>query len=388
MTLGLYLHVPFCKHHCPYCDFYVLELRDRSSRERLEYPGLLAREHLLLLDAEAGLAARPLETIYFGGGTPSTLRPADVAELIALLRSRHPASPAEPEVTLEANPENLTPERAAKWRAAGIDRLSIGVQSFAERDLARLERLHAPETIHRAVANARAAGFGNLSLDLMFALPGQDMAAWRENLRAAVALAPEHVSFYGLTLHEGTPFHREAEAGVLTLPKDDEQAEMYLWGSEFLRGAGFEHYEISNFARPGFRSRHNQRYWTRADVVGCGPGAHSSLGARRWSVPEDLTGWQQALAADALYRTAPEELSPEVAMEEALFCGLRREEGFREGESPAAERFFSWLDSPAGKAAVREGFVVREGEVARLTPRGWLVSDGLLLAILKANSRT
>ncbi|MDK2972352.1 MAG: hypothetical protein PWP23_2107 [Candidatus Sumerlaeota bacterium] len=380
--LGWYLHVPFCRHACPYCDFYKIELRDRPARDRIEFPALLAREHELLLEAHGDLAARPLASIYFGGGTPSTLSPPGVAGLLSALRSRHPSG--EPEITLEANPENLTAKRCEAWRSAGITRLSIGVQSFALRDLERLERLHAPETIATAMRNARLAGFRNISLDLMFALPGQTPREWLANLQRALELEPEHLSFYGLTLHEGTPFFEEHRAGRLAPATDDAYAAMYLEGADLLSAAGFEHYEISNFARPGFRSVHNQRYWKAEDVTGLGPGAHSSLGTRRWFNPEDLGEWQAGVNAGRLPHSPAEQLAEDVLREEELFRRLRRCEGFTHGASEADARFFAWLETSSGAAAAKAGWIARDGGRAWLTPEGWLRSDALLLQMVKS----
>ncbi|MBX3728215.1 MAG: radical SAM family heme chaperone HemW [Candidatus Sumerlaeia bacterium] len=379
--LGFYFHVPFCKHACPYCDFYKMELRDRPARERLDFPARLAREHALLLDAEPDLARRPLATLYFGGGTPSTLVPSGVADLIRAVRERHPAS--EPEVTLEANPENLTPARCEAWARAGVTRLSIGVQSFRERDLARLERLHGPKAIGTAVRNARAAGITNLSLDLMFALPDQTLAEWLEDLDRAVALEPDHLSFYGLTYHEGTPFEEWRRVGNIAEADEDLYAEMYLRGARLLAAAGFDHYEISNFARPGRRSLHNQRYWNAQDVVGFGPGAHSSLGARRWHNPDDLDQWRADLAAGRLPRTRPQVLDASHRLEEELFRRLRRCEGFRLSEGlPADAHFANWLTTPRGRQALDSGWIERSGDRARLTLEGWLRSDALLIQML------
>ncbi|MCB2153747.1 radical SAM family heme chaperone HemW [bacterium] len=387
-SLGLYIHVPFCKHACPYCDFYKLELRDRPARARLDFPECVEREHALLLEVHPELLDHPLESIYFGGGTPSVLVPAAVGELVRRLRSRHPDS--DPEVTLEANPENLTAGRAQKWFGAGINRLSIGVQSFAEEDLKRLERLHERDTIYEAVRHSRDAGFRNLSLDLMFALPGQSLANWMENLRLAVELEPEHISFYGLTIHERTPFFDDAERGSLILPTDDELAEMYLQGAAYLCAHGFEHYEISNFARPDFRSRHNQRYWSARDVVGMGPGAHSSMGALRWDNPDDLDGWAAAVDEGRLPRSEAEELAPDIQLEEELFRRLRRAEGFalNGARGSADEIFQDWLETSSGRGAAEEGWVARDDERVWLTREGWLVSDALLLRVIEfARSR-
>jgi len=384
--LGVYVHVPFCKHACPYCDFYKIEMRERRARERLDFPYLVAREHRLSVGADRAISARPLASIYFGGGTPSVLSPAGVDGLVRSILQLHPAS--SPEVTLEANPENLTPARCDAWRGAGITRLSIGAQSFAASDLERLERLHEPETIPSAVRNARAAGFQNISLDLMFGLPGQELGDWLGNLAAALALEPEHLSFYGLTIHEGTSFSEQFDRGELPLPGEDVQAEMYLQGARMLEEAGFEHYEISNFARPGFRSIHNQRYWRAQDVVGLGPGAHSSVGERRWRNPDSLDAWRDSIAAGRLAATEPEVLGEEACTEEEVFRRMRRREGFDAAGGGAADRAFSrWLESPPGCEALRRGWVTREGGRLRLSRDGWLVSDSILLSVVAAAAR-
>lgn len=383
--LGLYLHVPFCKHACPYCDFYKIELRDRPARDRLDFPERLARELELLLAAHPGLSARPLATIYFGGGTPSTLEPGSVARLLHRIDTLLPAPASAREVTLEANPENLTPARCQRWAHAGINRLSIGVQSFAAGDLALLERLHAPELIPAVVANARAAGITNLSLDLMFALPGQTTGEWLASLHAALALEPDHISFYGLTYHERTPFHDALLDGRLLETDEDTQAEMYLAGAELLAAHGYEHYEISNFARPGARSRHNQRYWTRADVLGLGPGAHSNLGARRWANPEDLDAWAGATDAGHLARGAVEELDTEAALSERLFTHLRRREGLSAAIDPA---LFARAGEWARRSPTYSDLYHADDARFQLTPRGWLLADAVVREILRTEPAT
>lgn len=376
--IGIYLHVPFCKHACPYCDFYKVELRDFPARSRLDFPLRCDAELELLLREEPSLAGRPLETIYFGGGTPSTLSPEGTAPLIEAIRARFP-SESPPEITLEANPENLTPARCRKWREAGINRLSIGVQSFQARDLSTLERLHEPALIPRVVANAREAGIDNLSLDLMFALPDQTFGEWLKNLEAAVALSPEHLSFYGLTWHERTRFLEMLEAGELRETDEDLQAEMYLRGAALLEEAGYEHYEISNFARPGFRSRHNQRYWRRDDVIALGPGGHSNLGAKRWSNPEDLEHWGDCIDMGRLARIEAEELSEPAAEGERLFTLLRTREGLLRSEDPALHaRCGEWLAAnPEG-----EGLLLLDVDRATLSREGWLVSNAIIAALV------
>ena len=379
-SLGIYGHVPFCKHACPYCDFYKMELRERPARARLDFPGQLRREVDLLLGVYPEMAERPLETVYFGGGTPSTLVPEAVGELLAHWKGLFVECGGR-EFTLEANPENLTENRARQWHAAGFTRLSIGAQSFHPEELGLLERLHGPETIEEAVRRSRRAGFGNVSLDLMFALPGQTMERWMENLRRAVALEPDHVSFYGLTWHEGTPFEAWKREGRLAELGDELQAEMYLRGADFLEGEGFEHYEISNFARPGFRSRHNARYWTGRDVLGVGPGAHSRMGPERWRNPEDLEGWAAALAAGRVPREPAERPGPEEAAWERLFTGLRRTEGLGRGEAPElveACRRWHGANLPESAAWMEAG-----PEGVRLTREGGLLSDAILEGLLR-----
>ncbi len=373
--IGFYVHVPFCRHLCPYCDFYKMELRDRPARARLDFPGQVQREMELLLAVYPELEGRPLETVYFGGGTPSTLVPEAVGALLSWWLAAFPRSPG-PEITLEANPENLTENRARKWHDAGITRLSIGAQSFHPRELELLERLHVRETIVEAVHRSRRAGFANLSLDLMFGLPGQTLERWMENLRRAVDLGPDHVSFYGLTWHEGTPFEAQRRRGRLVELDDGLQADMYLGGAEFLVANGFEHYEISNFARPGCRSRHNARYWTGQDVIGLGPGAHSRDGEERWRNPEDLDGWASALAAGQLPRTSVERPGMLEAAWERLFTGLRRAEGLRVREDPELTAVCrKWREANLPEAA---RWMEAGPDTVRLTREGWLLSDAIL----------
>lgn len=376
MDLGVYLHVPFCKHECPYCDFYKMELRDRPARTRLDFPLQLGMELNRFLEDRPELRERTLATIYFGGGTPSTLVPGAVGELIMSIQGGFRHAVESPEVTLEANPENLTPARCAKWREAGVNRLSIGAQSFDERELRLLERLHDARVIRSAVGNARRAGFANISLDLMFALPGQTMETWESNLREAVALGPQHVSFYGLTYHENTPFEAWRRAGRIASIDEEAQAAMYIRGAEFLEAQGFEHYEVSNFARAGFRSRHNQRYWSRADVLGLGPGAHSNVGSERWSNAENLDEWVAALRAGDEPPRERSTLDAGQSMHERLFTALRRAEGVRRGEgADLYTRCMKWYADAAPEA---DSWIIADGESFRLTRAGWLVSDAII----------
>lgn len=376
-SIGIYVHVPFCKHACPYCDFYKLELRERPARARLDFPGQVAAEWELLSGVYTELKERPVGTIYFGGGTPSTLVPEAVGALVDALK----ACRENVEVTLEANPENLTPGRCVKWRGAGVTRLSIGAQSFDAGELRLLERLHEPAVIAEAVRNARRSCIDNISLDLMFALPGQTMKVWIDNLRKAIDLKSNHISFYGLTFHEGTPFHDWLCRGKLEQVDDDLQAEMYIQGAELLESAGFEHYEISNFARPGYRSRHNQRYWTRADVIGLGPGAHSNLARERWANPDDIDLWSASIASGYAPRQPVERLGPSAAFGERLFTALRRCEGVCEASDADLFRAVSeWFaDAPL---EARDWVLTEPGRI-RLNREGWLRSNAIIDSILR-----
>jgi oxygen-independent coproporphyrinogen-3 oxidase len=377
--LGIYVHVPFCKHECPYCDFYKMELRIQPARTRIEYPRLILRE-LELLAPELTSVDRPVRTIYFGGGTPSTLPPKEVGALLASIRELLPVD-ADAEVTLEANPENLTAPRCHAWRDIGINRLSIGAQGFAPSELDLLERLHQPELIERILANARGAGFDNISLDLIFALPGQTLEHWQANVEAALALEPEHISLYGLTYHEGTPFGERHARGELRELDESLQAEMFRWASSRMEEAGFGHYEVSNFARPGRRSRHNTRYWNRRSVVGLGPGAHSNFGSRHWFNAGDLEGWKKSILAGGLFRSEPEESAPEVRTAERLYTRLRTAEGISAEDDPGLFGLCIRWSAAQGSAAA-PWLHMTESSFA-LSTEGWLVLDALVESITR-----
>ncbi|MCC5876540.1 MAG: radical SAM family heme chaperone HemW [Candidatus Sumerlaeia bacterium] len=380
-TIGLYIHVPFCRHACPYCDFYKFELRDRPASLRLGFLETVAAELRLLLARHPHLRERKLATVYFGGGTPSTLHPGRFRRFLDQVFSEFPHREDSLEVTLEANPENLTAARCRQWQDAGVNRLSIGVQSFHAGDLELLERLHAPETIHRAVENARGAGISNYSIDLMFALPGQTMEAWMDNLRQAVGLVPRHISLYGLTWHEGTPFHRHLAGGRLATAPEDLEADMFLGASEFLRDHGFEHYEVSNYALPESRSVHNQRYWTGADVLPLGPGAHGNLGNNRWANPDDIDAWNGAIGRGVLPGAPLDDPPADVLLAERIYTRLRRSDGISRMSDPDLHgACVRWLETLDGEE--RQRWVVADGERLQLTPEGWLLLDPIVDKIM------
>ena len=325
MQTSLYVHFPFCLRKCLYCDFNSLA---DSPVMPDEYVAAVVKEMELRDERLAAPVTAP--TLYFGGGTPSLMAPGLVGRIIdAAARLYGLADDAE--ITLEANPGTLTAAKLAGYRAAGVNRLSLGVQSFNDSFLERLGRIHTAREAQAAFAMARKAGFRNIGIDLIHSLPGETPAAWLDDLARAVSLGPEHVSAYGLSIEEGTPFHDLERDGRLSLPDEEEGVQMFRQTAEFLQSRGYEHYEISNFALPGRRSRHNQVYWQRGNYLGFGAGAHSYLRSPGFGVR-----WRNALSPE-VYRqaisraTLPEEelttLTERDAMAEFLFLGLRMLEG-------------------------------------------------------------
>ena len=274
---GLYLHIPFCSRRCVYCDFYSTTRTDLMPR----YAGCLVRE----MGLRRGEVQGPLHTLYIGGGTPSLLPPALVGKLLDAAQACFGIRP-DAEVTLEGNPDDLTLPLLRDLRGAGINRLSIGVQSFSNATLSFLRRRHTARQACEAVENARRAGFDNLSIDLIYGLPGESLEQWRANLDAALALEPEHISAYLLSYEEGTPLETLRRRGRVQEAGEDFALACYRLLAAALRSAGYEHYEISNFARKGCRSRHNSSYWKGIPYLGCGPSAHSYDGRnRQWNTP-------------------------------------------------------------------------------------------------------
>ncbi len=318
---GVYLHVPFCSAICPYCDFSVL-VGDGERRSR--FVDALVAEIGLWAGTDLG---RPFDTVYLGGGTPSILEPEQLGRILGALAERLPLAP-EPLVTLEANPEDVTRERLAAWRALGVGALSLGVQSFDADALRFLGRRHGPEDSRRALERALAAGFRTVSIDLIYGLPGQGLERWRRDLDAAIDLAPDHLSCYQLTVHRKTVFgHRKARGELAELP-DEEQAAMFFETHERLAAAGWQGYEVSNFARSAeHRSRHNSKYWDHTPYLGLGPSAHSFAGRCRWWNHEKTGPWERAVAAGERPLADWEDLSDVDLALERLMLGLRTPEG-------------------------------------------------------------
>ena len=365
-----YVHVPFCARRCSYCDFAIAVRREVPVAEFL---GALRREmELRLRDAPRPM----LDTLYFGGGTPSRLGGDGVARLMDLAREYADLAP-DAEVTVEANPEDVTAEAAGRWRSAGVNRVSLGSQSFDDRVLAWMHRTHDAAAIPRATDALRAAGIENFSLDLIFAVPPALERDWPSDVAQALALAPPHLSLYGLTIEPHTPLGRwHGRRQVDEAPEDRYETE-FLHADAALGAAGLEHYEVSNFGRPGFESRHNWSYWSGRPYLGLGPSAHGFDGTtRRWNVGA-YAGWLRALAEGADPVEGEEVLTEENRLVEAVYLGLRTRAGLglREGEEAAARR---WVEQ--GWATIARGRL-------RLTPLGWLRLDALASDLTLSRSR-
>lgn len=369
---GIYIHIPFCVKKCNYCAF----LSGPAGPEvRQEYVNHLIKE-IRLRSREVPEA----DTIYFGGGTPSLLTPEQIGRILEEVRSAFRIS-EDAEVTLEANPGTLTAESLAGYRAAGINRLSMGVQSMDDRRLRYLGRIHTAEEVRRDVKMAREAGFRNINLDLIFAIPGTDVSDAMEDLEAIAALESEHISFYSLQLEEGTSFFRDFEAGKLREVPDETDREMYHRGIQALREKGYRHYEISNFAQPGCESRHNSKYWNMAEYVGLGLGASSYTGHRRMVNETDLKAYSETLDRGKLAFVEVHENSEADDISEAVFTGLRREEGVRYRDVLGSEAtFWEYFREalPEARAYEAGGFLEMDDEGLRLTERGIDISNGIM----------
>ena len=366
VVAAVYAHAPFCARRCTYCDFAVTV---RRRGDAAAWAAAL-RAELDLVEREGIFALAPtLESLYVGGGTPSLLGP-DAMRLLAEVVGRDRLRGGDLEWTAEANPESLTPEVATAWRDAGVGRLSIGVQTFHAEALRWMGRLHGPDGAERAVRVARDAGLGEISVDLMFGLPESVGRSWRRDLERALALAPPHVSLYGLSVEPATPLGRAVAEGRVPAVDEERYRAEYLFAADFLRAEGYEHYEVSNFARPGHASRHNAVYWDGRPYLGIGNGAHSyAHPLRRWNV-RDWAAYQERVVAGRSPEEARERVDDDAHRMERIWLGLRTRQGV---PAPAA-------GSP-GEALMRrwrrEGWATLEEERVRLTPQGWMILDEL-----------
>ena len=456
--VGIYIQVPFCQTKCTYCNFHT---GVASPSAYAPYARAVEREitNWRALHAAAGIAsadapvpgchpepgrildggegsAFSVDTIYLGGGTPSLFDPADLARILAAVRSQFastpgavipdpaPGSPTHAdlarvgvvaaffadvgeesafspgtifarsdgaEATLEADPETITPEKAAAWLAAGINRISLGVQSFHDAELKAAGRMHRRDDIFSAIACLRSHGFANISLDLIAGLPYQTPASWRDSLEETLRLRPEHISIYLFEVDEGSRLGRELLAGgarysAAAVPSDDAMADSYELACERLRQAGYDHYEISNWALPGFRSRHNLKYWRREPYLGFGAGAHSFDGRFRWANAHDPAAYAAAIESGRLPLEQLEEVTPRQALDEELFLGLRQLEGIDLASIEA--QYGARQQAQYNRLGKRieelraQGLVECDGTRVRLAPARLAVSNEVFVALL------
>ena len=367
----LYVHVPFCARRCSYCDFAIAV---RKIVPVDEYVGAIEAE----LDLRhGGAGAWPVQTLYLGGGTPSRLGAQGIRRLIAGFTKRIQLDPRA-EVTIEANPDDVTPDAAGRWRDAGINRVSLGAQSFDNRSLAWMHRVHDADSIATAFSTLKAAGFDDISLDLIFALPSSLHRDWRNDIVQAIALGPQHVSLYGLTVEAQAPVGRWVARGEVSEAPEESYESEFLLAHDLLASAGLEHYEVSNFAKPDYRARHNSAYWQAVPYVGIGPGAHEfEPPRRRWNVGA-YAEWVRRLEMRNDPIEGSEELTDENRVAENVYLGMRTLDGLAIDDDEA-EYVRRWID--AGWATVSPAMQLV------LTARGWLRLDSLAADLTLLRSR-
>lgn len=372
MVRSLYIHIPFCARKCRYCDFYSVVFSEDAAES---YVHALCRE-LLMRRADAGT----LESVYIGGGTPTLLPVAGITEILDAVFGNYGVAPGA-EVTLEANPGTITPEKLERLAGAGVSRLSIGVQSLRDPELAVLWRSHSADEARRAVRAARDAGFQSLSIDLIYGLPGQTPESWGDALEEALSLKPEHISAYELTVEEGTPLHDAVRRGHVTMPDDDAVAAMYFKTSEVTALDGFHQYEISNYARPGHECRHNLNCWDRGEYLGAGAGAHSFIRGQRTANVRDLSRYAASVGRRELPVAESQRIGEKEALAEMIFLGLRKTEGIDTRLLPEKARRDM---NKAAEELVSLGLAELSQNLLRLTPRGLVLSSEIMVRLLSA----
>jgi oxygen-independent coproporphyrinogen III oxidase len=369
-SLGIYLHIPFCSAICNYCNF----------NRGLFEPALKAR-YVQALETEirrSSAGGRAADTIFFGGGTPSLLDPDEIDRLIAACRDTFALADGA-EITLETNPETSSAGRMERFRAAGVNRISLGVQSFREPELKRLGRIHTADRAIAAIGEARGAGVDNISLDLMMWLPQQSRDDWRESVETLIGVRPEHASLYLLELYPNAPLKEEMARSGWSLAPDDDAAEMYLWSLDRLDRAGYRQYEISNVARPGCESRHNLKYWTDGEWAAFGCGAHATIGGVRSRNVASTADYIRRIGGGESAVSEERRLTSTERLEDALFTGLRLAEGLdidtvgRHYAVDVWERF-----GPGLAPYVEGGLLVRDGTRLRLTREGMLLANEIM----------
>jgi oxygen-independent coproporphyrinogen-3 oxidase len=362
----VYVHVPFCARRCSYCDFAIAVRRQVPSAA---FAAAVLREWAGWQGHQVWKEAPGVESVYLGGGTPSRIEPGAVARILQRVGADRPVAP-DAEVTLEANPDDVTSEAARAWRSAGVNRVSLGAQSFDATALAWMHRTHSVAQIGSAVETIRGAGIGELSLDLIFGLPASLGRDWSRDLDHALALGPDHLSLYGLTVEDHTPLARWTARGEVAPVDEDRYAAEFLEADARLGRGGYDHYEVSNYSLPGRRARHNSAYWRRAPFLGIGPSAHSGWGAnRQWNLRE-WSAYERAVAAGERPVAGGERLDEEAVALEELYLGLRTREGVPAERVPP-DTVAAWVES---------GWATVSGSRVRLTAEGWLRLDALTAA--------
>jgi len=399
--LGIYVQVPFCQTKCTYCNFHTgvvsaarfapyadAVCREiRGHRELLkaagvDWPGRFERTTPPGTKSEALSTDLKVDTAYFGGGTPSLLDPRHLEKILDAIRETFATEIAE--VTLEADPETIEREKAVAWVRAGINRASFGLQSFIDKELVAAGRMHRRADIYRAVPILREAGISNISFDLIAGLPHQTKQSWWQSLEELKVLGPEHVSIYLLEIDEGSRLGSEllrggVRYGAGTVPSEDEMAEFYETAQKELRSAGYRHYEISNWAKPGFESKHNQKYWRREAYLGFGAGAHSFSGTERWANAHDAAAYVSAVESGSLPVEQKEKLTAKSALEEELFLGLRQLDGIDLGR---IERDYGVSLASRFDSLNAVGLVRREGNVVRLAEEKLSISNEVFVELM------
>lgn len=379
--LGIYVHIPFCKSRCAYCDFYsnggekeprVVDHYLQALSDHMREAGKMSGDHIV-------------DTIYFGGGTPSYFGAENLNKIMDEIHRNFRIS-KNPEITFEANPDSINEKSLKKLLRAGFNRISIGVQSADDGILEILGRPHSFRQAREAMEMARKVGFANISLDLMYGLPEQSLDNWLHSVEAAVNLRPEHISCYALKIEENTPFW--AIRDKLNIANDDLQQKMYLFASQYLRENGYEHYEISNFAKKGFASKHNMKYWTGGEYLGFGPSAASDFGDKRFTIMPDLKGYIEGIAKHGQVISECETILPRARASEYLMLCLRTNQGIDPVEY---EKRFLLSFAPLKKFLERcaaDDYAVFEGGRWKLTERGWFISNPIIVQLQEEQERS
>jgi oxygen-independent coproporphyrinogen-3 oxidase len=372
---SIYIHIPFCEHKCIYCDFYsIAPSRSKDEHRSLLDNFLVALEKEIILRADIPCFKEPIETIFFGGGTPSLLRPSEIERLLNLIASRFTVQ-SNVEITLETNPGTVDKERLGSFKSAGINRISLGIQSFNDDELKFLTRIHTASEAKKCISDTFAVGIKNISFDLIFSLPGQTMDTWISNLKQAVEFEPTHISSYSLILEPQTPLFEMVKSGQVVPLEEELTAEMYEFTIEFLASHGYKQYEISNFAKESFKCRHNINYWNHTGYLGFGPSAHSFWQNERWWNVSDIGTYIRKISEHTFPLSGGEHLTNAQLIEEAIFLGLRSEgidlENYR-------QRFMRDLLAEYKSTVtdlIKQGYASSDNGRFSLTAKGYVICD-------------